>query len=320
MYSQLPITNYQLPITNYRLPITNYQLPPYFLQMGITWELDFYSRPIVDENKKKLWEVLISESSLDVLDTASSTFRYAQFCPNNQVNSVWLQKAIAAAMAQSGQTPQKIRFFRFQMNNMITKACEDLGIAAYPSRRTFNLNSWLKERMQEVYPHYPGFVPVGPNPSVLVQSQPPQALPEALMGNKWAFVTLQASAFAEMPEWEIGFQEAFPLQGRGLKSDDMIPGIIIFSDRALPLAAWLSGLDLAALKFERVPQPRLLLETGVTDSWILANIKEQSIVAEAKRFEQAKQRARFVHFIAVQSDPQGESFAGFWLLQDLDMA
>ena len=288
--------------------------------MGKIWELDFYSRPIVDENKKKVWEVLICESSTDIQDSSELSFRYAQFCPNNQVNSVWLHKAIESAMAQSGQTPQKVRFFRIQMNNMITKACEQLGIPAYPSRRTFNLNTWIKERMAEVYPHYPGFVPSVSNPSVLIQSQPPQALPEALIGTKYAFVSLPASAFTEMPEWEIGFQEAFPLQARGVKPDDIIPGIIIFSDRALPLAAWISGLDLAGVKFESVPQARLLLETGVTDSWILANIKDQAAVGQAKGFEEAKHRARQVHFIAVQSDPQAESFAGFWLLQDLDPA
>ncbi|HEY9849286.1 MAG TPA: Tab2/Atab2 family RNA-binding protein [Leptolyngbyaceae cyanobacterium] len=288
--------------------------------MGTIWELDFYSRPIFDENKKKQWEVLLCESSLDVGDSSDSIFRYSQFCPNNQVNSVWLQKAIEEAIAQSGQTPQKIRFFRTQMNNMITKACENLGIPAAPSRRTFNLQQWLKQRMEEVYPTYPGFTPAGPNPSVFMPGQEPQALPDALRGNKWMFVTLEAAAFEEMGEWEIGFKEAFPLQARGVKPDDRIPGTIIFSDRALPLAAWISGLELACLRFESGPQAKLVLETGVSESWILANIKDAATLAEAKGFEQAKQKAQQVHFLAVQSDPQAESFAGFWLLEDLDVS
>ena len=29
---------------------------------NIVWELDFYSRPVLDEEGKKLWEVLICES------------------------------------------------------------------------------------------------------------------------------------------------------------------------------------------------------------------------------------------------------------------
>jgi hypothetical protein len=284
--------------------------------MTTIWELDFYSRPIVDENKKKVWEVLICESSLNVNEAGEEIFRYSQFCSNQEVNSVSLGNAIKEAMEKSGQTPQKIRFFRTQMNNMITKACKDLGIPSAPSRRTFNLNQWLEERMQEVYPNHPGYTPAGGNPSVLMPSVAPQSLPDALMAEKWAFVSLEAAAFAEMPEWEIGFQEAFPLQNRGVTSDTRIPGMIFFSSRALPLAAWISGLELASLKFEAFLQGSLLLETGVNDSWILANIRDGGTIAEAQGFEQAKREAKGLHFLAVQSDPQAESFAGFWLLQE----
>ncbi|MGA9380140.1 MAG: Tab2/Atab2 family RNA-binding protein [Phormidium sp.] len=284
--------------------------------MTTIWELDFYSRPLVDENKKKIWELLICESSLNVNDCFEEIFRYSQFCSNQEVNSVWLGNAIKEAMAKSGQTPQKIRFFRTQMNNMISKACQDLGITSAPSRRTFNLNQWLEERMQEVYPNHPGYIAAGTNPSVLMPSAAPQSLPDALMGQKWAFVSLEAAAFLEMPEWEIGFQEAFPLKTKGVSPDTRIPGVIFFSSRALPLAAWISGLELASLKFESLPQTSLLLETGVNDSWILANIKDDVTIAEAQGFETAKQKAKGVHFLAVQSDPQVESFAGFWLLQE----
>lgn len=283
--------------------------------MGTIWELDFYSRPILDENNKKIWEVLVCESPLDVRDSPESMFRYAQFCPNQQVNSVWLRQALEAAIGECGQTPQKIRFFRTQMNNMITKACEDLGIPAYPSRRTFSLNQWLQERMEDVYPTHPGFQPLAPNPSVQVQAELPQALPDALMGKQWAFVTLEASAFADMPEWEVAFSEAFPLEMMGLTPEARIPGLVIFSPRALPMAAWISGLELACLKVDS-SQGRLLLETGVTDSWILANLRDSGILAEAKGFEEAKRNAKMVHFLAIQSDPQAESFAGFWLMAD----
>lgn len=284
--------------------------------MGTIWELDFYSRPILDENKKKVWEVLICESPLEVGDDADSTFRYAQFCSSTQVNSVWLRQALDEAMAQSGQSPQKIRFFRTQMNNMITKACNDLGISVGASRRTFTLNRWLEERMREVYPKHPGFQANVPNPSVQMPTQAPEPLPDALVGQQWAFVSLEASGFAEMHEWEIDFWEAFPLKNMGITPDTMIPGLIIFSPRALPLAGWLSGLDLASIKIDS-EKDRLLLETGVSDRWILANLKDRALLAEAKGFEQAKQKAQGIHFLAVQSDPQAESFAGFWLLQEL---
>jgi hypothetical protein len=138
-----------------------------------------------------------------------------------------------------------------------------------------------------------------------------------LEGQKWAFVTLEAGAFAEMDEWDISFGEAFPLSMMGLTPDTRIPGIIIFSSRAIPLAGWMSGLELAFVRFESEPTARLLLETGASDSWILANIKNPQTLNEAKGFEAAKEKAEKVHFIAVQSDPNSEAFAGFWLLQEL---
>ncbi len=100
--------------------------------MATVWELDFYSRPILDERQKKVWEVLICESPLSIARSPDELFRYSQFCPSTTVNSLWLKEAIEKAIAESGEMPQKIRFFRRQMGNMITKACEDLGIPPLP--------------------------------------------------------------------------------------------------------------------------------------------------------------------------------------------
>ncbi len=286
--------------------------------MGSIWEIDFYSRPILDDNQKKVWEVLVCESPLDISTKPDSLFRYAQYCPSTQVNSGSLRTALQEAINQAGKAPIKIRFFRRQMNNMITKACQDLGIPAQPSRRTLVLNQWLEQRMEEVYPQEAGYQG-GTNPSVRLEKPLPQRLPDALEGQQWVFVTLDAVDFAEMPEWEIGFGEAFPLELAKVSPEARIPGILIFSPRALPLAGWMSGLELAFLRFDTSEEARLLLETGVTESWIVANIKKPQILAEAKGFEEAKQKANGVHFIGVQSDPKAESFAGFWLLQEVNL-
>ncbi|MEH2158682.1 Tab2/Atab2 family RNA-binding protein [Nostoc sp.] len=286
--------------------------------MGSIWEIDFYSRPILDANQKKVWEVLVCESPLDISTKADSLFRYTQYCPSNQVNSGWLRTALQEAINQAGKAPIKIRFFRRQMNNMITKACQDLGIPAQPSRRTLALNQWLEQRMVEVYPQEAGYQG-GTNPSVRLEKPLPQRLPDALEGQQWVFVTLDAADLAEMPEWEIGFGEAFPLELVQVSPEARIPGILIFSPRALPLAGWMSGLELAFLRFDTSEEARLVLETGVTESWIVANIKKPQILAEAKGFEEAKQKANGVHFIGVQSDPKAQSFAGFWLLQEVNL-
>lgn len=286
--------------------------------MSIVWELDFYSRPILDANQKKIWEVLLCESPLDTHQSTEELFKYASWCPNQQVNSIWLRTAIEEAIAQSKQTPKKIRFFRRQMSNMIIKACEELGIPAQASRRTYTIDRWLQQRIQDFYPNQPGYqASAAASSFVRYQPQTPQPLPDALEGQKWAFVSLEAVAFEEMNEWEIDFGEAFPLSMMGLPPDTRIPGIIIFSSRATPLAGWLSGLELAFVRFESEPLARVLLETGASDSWILANIKDPQILEEAKGFEIAKEKAEQVHFIAVQSSPASEAFSGFWLLQEL---
>jgi len=288
--------------------------------MGNTvWELDFYSRPVLDEDGKKLWEVLICESPTDIERSPDSLFKYSQYCSSKTVNSIWLRSAIQKAISESPTSPKKIRFFRRQMNNMIVKACEEAGVTPVPSRRTYALNQWLEQRIKDVYPQESGYDLKTAN-STSVQYPPLNAipLPDAVKGDRgdqWTFVSLAASAFDEMKEWDIAFQESFALSMLDISPETTIPGLIIFSPRASPLAAWMSGLEMGYLQLEAVPLPQLRLETGLSDSWILVNLTNQETVTEAKSFEAAKQKANGVHFVAVQSSPESESFAGFWLLK-----
>jgi hypothetical protein len=284
--------------------------------MATIWELDFYSRPILDETNKKLWEVLICESPTQIDSPPDPLFQYAEYCPNSQVNSLWLAQALEAAMAKAGQAPDRIRFFRQAMNNMITKACADVGIPAQPSRRTFELTRWLNQRMATVYPQHPGYQAAA-NSAVVFPTTPPQPLPDALRGQKWQFVTLPVQTFQEMKEWPIDFGEAFPLQLLGLAPDTPIPGLIIYSPRALAIAAWMSGLELATLQYDQETKPCLVLETGVIDRWIMTPLSTPELQAEAAEFETTKQAAQGVHFLAVQSSPAVQTFAGFWLLRDV---
>lgn len=286
--------------------------------MGSIWELDFYSRPILDENQKKVWEVLICESPQRVNDNWENLFRYAQYCPSTEVNSVWLRNAIQTAITKAGTAPIRIRFFRRQMNNMITKAGSDAGIAVQPSRRILVLHQWLQERMETVYPNEPGFQG-GTNPSVRLDAPLPQRLPDALESEKWGFVTLSASDFTDMPDWEIGFAEGFPLNLAGISPEVKIPGILLFSSRALPVAAWMSGLELGYLRFDPGQGGQILLETGATESWILASVRNPQLLTQAKNFETAKQAANGVHFIGIQDNPESEAFTGFWLLQEVKL-
>jgi len=287
--------------------------------MDTVWELDFYSRPVFDEHDKKRWEVLICESPLTVDRDPEALFRYNKFCSSTEVNSVWLKAALTEAIAAAQASPGKVRFFRRQMKNMIKKACEEIGLVAQPSRRTFTLHQWLQQRHQDFYPQQPGYKP-STNPSVIMGNAPAQPLPDALQGQSWAMVNLEAEALKEMPEWDISFGEAFPLQVTDLDPKATVPGLIIFSPRAVPLAGWMSGLEMAFLKLEKGGGSQLLiLDTGADQCWILSELTDPAIQAEAEAFESAKAKANQVHFLAVQSDPQSQSFAGFWLLQELEL-
>lgn len=44
-----------------------------------TWQLDFCSRPILDERGKKVWELIICDPARQ--------FEYAKYFPNNKINS-----------------------------------------------------------------------------------------------------------------------------------------------------------------------------------------------------------------------------------------
>ncbi|MEL6578707.1 MAG: Tab2/Atab2 family RNA-binding protein [Cyanobacteria bacterium J06621_12] len=286
---------------------------------NIVWELDFYSRPVLDEAGKKLWEVLICESPNSIDRDPDTLFKYAQYCSNTSVNSLWLREAIERAIAEAEIAPKKIRFFRRQMNNMIVKACEDAGINPVPSRRTYALNRWLSDRMVDFYPQESGFDQKTAN-TASVQYPPLNAisLPDAVKGDrgdKWTFVSLAATDFNDMEDWDIAFQESFALSLLDIKPDTAIPGLIIYSPRATPLAAWMSGLEMGYLQLEKTSRPQLRLETGLSDSWTLINLTNEETLKQAAEFKAAKQKANGVHFLAVQSDPNSEAFAGFWLLK-----
>ncbi|MEO1396339.1 MAG: Tab2/Atab2 family RNA-binding protein [Cyanobacteria bacterium J06634_5] len=292
--------------------------------MGTVWELDFYSRPILDERQKKRWEILICEGLQSVDDDPESLFRYSKYVSNSEVNSEELKAALEEAIAQSGTQPTRVRYFRYQMQNMIKRACEEAGLLPYPSRRTLALQQWLEDRHKNVYPNEEGYKE-SVSPSVARPLEVVSPLPDALMGQKWALVTLPAKDFLEMGDWDVGFGESFPPSAAGVDPETPIPGFIIYSNRATPLAAWMSGLEIACVRAGReestnyastnTETARLLMDTGTTETWLLADLVSPELQAEGQRFEATKAAANNVHFIAVQESPESESFAGLWLMQ-----
>ncbi len=278
--------------------------------MAIIWELDFYSRPLLDENGKKVWELLVCDRDRQRT--------WVQICPPDRVNSEWLAEQLRAIVAAWGQSPQKIRYFRPIMHNTIARGCREAGLQGQPSRRLFALSAWLQERMAVVYPAREGFQAPDPQPLPLRPAVPPTPVPppDALRADGWQVVLLPAAELADVTEWPIDFGEWFDTAS--LTPDTAIPGLILRSQRALAMAGWMSGVDPICVQFagDR-DRAQLCLDVGADVRWRLAVLNNREAIAQGEAFEAAKQGADGVHFLAVQSDPEAERFEGFWLLRQV---
>jgi hypothetical protein len=297
------------------------------LRPSLDWELDFYSRPILEPDGRKRWELLICSSAdprhgamaqNSSSDRDAAGFRWQQDCPADSVNSIWLRQSIEAALAEAERQgwlpPRRLRCWRGSMRTMVQRAAEGLGIELVPSRRCYQLVEWLQERHRSVYPKEPGYLagPLAPPPQAIRPVAVP--LPEALRGESWDWATLTAGAMAESRDWPIGFAGLLPLPLE-LPPETPVPGIRLFSrSRALAIAGWLAGLEPVRLEIEA---NQLILEAGLEDRWLLANLDPAEAQAAAQAFASARQQAAGLQFVAVLSSPDAERLEGFWLLRDL---
>ncbi|MCP9800025.1 Tab2/Atab2 family RNA-binding protein [Synechococcus sp. RedBA-s] len=285
-------------------------------QLSLDWELDFFSRPVLDPGGKKRWDLLITATPAK--DSGQAPFRWAKNCPANTVNSVWLQgalnEALLAAAEQGLGAPRRLRCWRATMRTMVQRAAETIGLEVIPSRRCYALVEWLSEREREVYPAEEGYMagPLAPPP--LPMRSLPLPLPEAARGDSWDWVSLPLGALREAPEWEIGFEGLFPLPDE-LPDELVVPGLRLFSrTRSLAIAGWIAGLEPARLEMEGA---NLVLEAGLEDRWRLATLAKTEASEVTEAFAAARTAAAGLQFIAVQSEAQSERFDGFWLLRDM---
>ena len=278
------------------------------------WELDFYSRPILEPDGKKRWELLISSTPIP---GGGEPFRYSRRCPAGEVNSSWLTEALREAMdaaAQEGwRSPRRLRSWRSAMRTMVQRAAAALDLEMVPSRRTYALIDWMAERNREVYPFEDGFMagPLAPPP--LAVSTPAVPLPEAVRGDAWSWATLPLGSLAEASEWPLGFNGLLPIPS-GLDPEMPIPGLRLFSSsRALALAGWLGGLEPVRL---RVDGRQLILDAGQDDSWLVTDLDATGAVAASQALASTLQGGAGLQFIAVQTTPDHPRFEGFWMLRD----
>ncbi|KAK8998479.1 hypothetical protein V6N11_083868 [Hibiscus sabdariffa] len=282
---------------------------------GVTeWELDFCSRPILDIRSKKIWELVVCDSSLSL--------QYTKYFPNNVINSITLKDALVTISEDLGvPLPEKVRFFRSQMQTIITKACKELGIKPVPSKRCLSLLLWLEERYESVYMRHPGFQK-GSKPLLALDNPFPMELPENLFGEKWAFVQLPFSAVREEVlslDERFVFGAGLDLDLLGIEVDDntLIPGLAVASSRAKPLAAWMNGLEVCSVEAD-TSRGGLILSVGISTRYVYATYKKTPTTTnEAEAWEAAKMACGGLHFLAIREDLDSDDCVGFWLLLDL---
>ena len=281
------------------------------------WELDYYSRPILEAEGKKRWELLICSTPLPGAP-ADAGFRWALNCPASSVNSAWLrqalEEALAAAEAEGFAPPRRLRCWRGSMRTMVQRAAEPLGLEVVPSRRCYALVEWLQERMATVYPTEEGFMagPLAPPPLPIQPLAVP--LPEAARGDRWSWASLPLGALREATDWDVSFPGLMPLPA-DLDDSVMVSGLRLFSaSRSLAIAGWLAGLEPVRLE---VDGPQLVLEAGMEDRWLLGNLEPEEAGAAREAFLAARSQAAGIQFIAVQRHEEQPGFDGFWILRDL---
>ncbi len=283
------------------------------------WEVDFYSRPLLDPDGRKRWELLVCDTP--AVDTPPKTgFRFCKACPADQVNSLWLGKALgealAAAAAGGHSRPRRLRSWRQAMMSMVRRASEPLDLAVAPSRRCYALIDWLQERERTVYPQQDGYL-AGPRAAPMPAAPAPaKPLPDAARGDAWAWASLPLGSLREAQDWPMDFSGLIPLPAQIASgvSDATIPGVRLFAgDRALAVAGWVAGLEPLKLT---ISDNRLLLEAGLDQRWLLGRLDPSEANAAAATFAESCGSTGGLQFLSVQNTSQTQRFAGFWLLRD----
>ena len=278
------------------------------------WELDFYSRPILEPDGKKRWELLITGTP-DL--SGAEPFRFERRCPAGDVNSTWLAAALRDALEQASREgwapPRRLRSWRSAMRTMVLRAAAELELDVISSRRTYALIDWLAQRDQEVYPLEEGYMsgPLAPPPVPV--STPAVPLPEAVRGDALSWASLPLGSLREAADWPLGFSDLLPISD-SLDPELSVPGLRLFSrSRALALAGWLGGLEPVRL---RVDGQQLVLDAGQDDTWLVTDLSADAAAETVEVLASAREQVKGLQFIAVQATPDTPRFEGFWMLRD----
>jgi len=282
------------------------------------WELDFYSRPIIETNEKKRWELIICSKRSYKTD---DIFFWNKKCPANEVNSVWLTKAlneaISEARKQGWSKPSIVRFWRSSMKSIIKKSLEAVSIEALVSRRTYDLLDRIEFLEKEIYPKEKGYVRgvLAPTFTSKIENTP-TPLPEEVRGDALTIAEISIGELKSAENWPMEFGDIFPIH-QDLDDNYLIPGLRLFSkDRSLALSAWFSCLEPIKLVIKK---NQLILEASEDDKWLVTDLPEKDANILTTKFLENKKNSFGYQFISIQSTPYIEKFAGFWILRDIEL-
>ena len=282
------------------------------------WELDFYSRPILETDGKKRWELIICSTKNF---TTEEIFIWNKICPANEVNSIWLTNALNEALEfakkEGWAKPSRVKFWRSSMKSMIKKSLEIVNIEGLVSRRTYDLLDRIEFLEKEIYPKEKGYVSGVLAPAFTSNVERlPTPLPEAVRGDALTISEISISELKSIQNWPIEFGDIFPIQNN-LDESESVPGLRLFSkERSLALAGWFSSLEPVKLI---VRKNQLILEAAEDDNWLVTDLPEKDANRLTKKFLHNKTNSFGYQFISIQSTPFIEKFTGFWLLRDIEL-
>ncbi len=277
--------------------------------MHPSWQLDFYRRPLQDEQGKPLWELLICDPLM--------AFSYGDFCSQAEIGAPWLRSQLHIACDRAGGWPQYIDIFRPQTLSLVEVACRDLPVEVRPTRDVPTLKQWLRQRAVW-YPNLHNYLKQ-PYDSIAIDRPAPQPMPEYVMGEQWQFAAISADQLMRLEQEPIpvrAIPEGLTPIDLGLPSTLLIPGVIIDGARqSMALAQWLQSARPVMLQYIAGPPDGLLLEAGLADRWIMATFQDADMAGAARTFTERKQAAKGLHFLLVRPDDSGMTYTGLWLMQ-----
>jgi hypothetical protein len=141
-------------------------------------------------------------------------------------------------------------------------------------------------------------------------------LPDALRGEKYAFVALPLAEFlpgGDITDENVGVGKLCPIDPN-LPADSFVQGVVILTQRPEALSSWLAGTEVAALTCD-LRKRNLIMETDIDTQFLMAKLNDVQR-EEGTAFEEGKDALGGLHFVCVQRDEEDDP-AGFWLMREL---